>query len=181
MFFVPKKYRSYWNDKFALSVTILDACIATLPSSINFNNHPRIKIEMQNGLMGYKEFLTMMLGINDYPLKFRVGQLYQICNHSAQPFQCIQITNYDEHGQKDILDRVPICNIFQNQSCASILDYPFKVDQHTKLKFKILDGAVLTMAMFPQSIGQMKFSNPGISGVPFAPQTIKPLIPPIAK
>ncbi len=175
MFFIPKKYRSYWNDKFALSVSILDANLALLPTARNFNNHPRIKIEMYNGLMDYKQFLRMLSGLNDSPLKFRVGQLYQRCNLSEQPFQKIEFTNFNESGKKEILEKIPILNPFQNMSSVSILDYyTFSVNQNTKLKFRILDGAILTMAMFPVSIGKQEFSNPKINGVPMFPITISP-------
>ena len=104
----------------------------------------------------------------------------------------MNFTTFDTFGASTTYARVPVLNIFQNQSGGSVLDYPFTVDGNTKITFTLLASATVTIQFYPNKVYNishglagrnvnMQLGNPRITGVPYlapaAPGVSTPMIP----
>lgn len=156
-----------------VTAVVFDANVNLLPTATNYGNSAAVTITMQNGNLTYGQFLGQL---REKP--FRISQIYQFSSNTSQPFQALSFTTFDTFGASTNYSRAPILNPFQNQSGASILDYPFTVDGNTKLSFTLLASATTTFQFYPNKVYNishglagrnvnMMLGNPKIAGVPY--------------
>lgn len=141
--FIRRENLTYWQDRFGKYVTLLDGNnVSHLP---NFGNHRRIKIQMENGNMAYRQFLGT---VHSNP--FTIGQMFQFSRTAQQVGQTISFTDFELHGSSTQYPQTPIINPYQNQSENSKLDFHNqpKIDGNSRMRFKLLCGVSVNLQLF---------------------------------
>jgi len=146
--FIPQSNKAWWMERFGKYITILDG--NNVSHLENYGLDPRVKIELQNGNMTYRQFLGNIL-VNPFGLE----KIYMNSRIPQQVVQTLSFSSFELLGASTPYGKTPTINLFQNQSGSTILEWKTTLNGNSKIRFKILCGASVNIQLY----GTHKIAN----------------------